>query len=65
MIAPRNPLPVEVEQFVARLTAAAYEVALRHGVRGPFLDLELGLWRALRTAAVEQLAVAEAGAWPR
>ncbi len=36
------------EDLLARLTRAAYEVALRHGVEGPFLDVELEIWRALR-----------------
>jgi len=35
------------EDFVAELTAAAYAVALRHGTRTPWLDLELELWHAL------------------
>ena len=38
------------EAYLARLTTAAYEAALRHGIRGSFADLELSLWRALRTA---------------
>lgn len=38
----------ELEAYAARLTAAAYAVALRHGVRGSFADLELDLWRELR-----------------
>jgi hypothetical protein len=33
--------------LVAELTAAVYPVALRHGVAGKWLDLELDLWRAL------------------
>jgi hypothetical protein len=36
-----------VEDLVAELTAAAYVVALRHGVGHPWLDLELELWHAL------------------
>ncbi len=36
------------EHLLAELTAAAYEVALRHGLRGSFLDVELELWRELR-----------------
>jgi hypothetical protein len=35
------------EDFVAELAAAAYAVALRHGTRTPWLDLELELWHAL------------------
>jgi hypothetical protein len=38
----------EAEAFAARLTRAAYEVALRHGISGPFAELELDLWRELR-----------------
>lgn len=36
------------EAFAADLARAAYEVALRHGIAGPFADLELALWRELR-----------------
>ena len=36
-----------LEDLVAELTAAAYVVALRHGVGNPWLDLELELWQAL------------------
>ncbi len=35
------------EVFAAELTAAAYPVALRHGVGDKWLDLELELWRVL------------------
>ena len=35
--------------FAARITEAAYEVALRHGVQGSFADLELDLWRKIRS----------------
>jgi hypothetical protein len=45
-----NDLPFNnsAEHLVAELTDAAYRVALRHGVRGPFDQLELELWRELR-----------------
>jgi hypothetical protein len=36
------------EDQLAELTTAAYHVALRHGLRAPFIDVELELWRALR-----------------
>jgi hypothetical protein len=36
-----------LEIFAAELTAAAYPVALRHGVGDKWLDLELELWRVL------------------
>ena len=38
----------DAELLLAELTEAAYGVALRHGLKGPFLDVELDLWRALR-----------------
>jgi hypothetical protein len=37
----------EIEDFVGRLTEAAYEVSLRRGFRGSFLELELELWHTL------------------
>ncbi len=36
------------EGLLAELAAAAYGVALRHGLKGPFIDVELELWHALR-----------------
>jgi hypothetical protein len=36
-----------LEALVADLTAAAYLVALRHGLGDRWLDLELELWRVL------------------
>jgi hypothetical protein len=36
-----------LETFAAELTLAAYEVALRTKTWGTWVDLELGLWRAL------------------
>ena len=36
-----------LEAFAAELTRAAYRVALRGRTQGTWLDLELGLWRAL------------------
>jgi hypothetical protein len=46
-----NKTPVNrdalLECFAAELTLAAYRVALRTQTRGTWLDLELGLWRAL------------------
>ena len=43
-----NPTAVS-EEVLAELTSAAYHVVLRHGgVRSPFIDVELDLWRELR-----------------
>jgi hypothetical protein len=36
------------EDEVAEVVSAAYLVALRHGLRAPFIDVELDLWRELR-----------------
>jgi hypothetical protein len=41
------------EELVAQLARAAYLVALKHGVRGPFIDIELELWRELQRVARE------------
>ena len=40
----------EREEFLAELTDAAYRVALQHRFEGSFLDVELDLWKALRSA---------------
>jgi hypothetical protein len=42
-----------LDGLVAQLTEAAYPVALRHGERGSWVDLELDLWRALGQAMQE------------
>ena len=39
-----------VETVAAELTEAAYPVALRHGSKGSWVDLELALWKALGQA---------------
>ena len=40
-------VPPSREQVLANLTNAAYTVALRRGFNGPFVDLELDLWKTL------------------
>jgi len=40
---------IDRETFVAQLATAAYQVALRHGIKGSFAELELAMWRELRT----------------
>jgi hypothetical protein len=42
-------LSTDADELVARLTQAAYEVALRHRSDRPFTGLELALRRELRT----------------
>jgi signal transduction histidine kinase len=37
----------QLENIAAELTSAVYALVLRHGLRVSWLDLELGLWRAL------------------
>jgi hypothetical protein len=39
-----------LQDFAAELTEAAYPVALRRGVGGRWLDLELELWKVLNEA---------------
>jgi hypothetical protein len=41
-------LETDPERLAAELTEAAYSVALRHGIKGTFVELELGLWDAIR-----------------
>lgn len=43
----------QCEDFLAALAEAAYEVALVYGFRGPFPDVQLGLWRTLRRVVRE------------
>ncbi|WP_171475746.1 hypothetical protein [Frigoriglobus tundricola] len=47
-VARRAVLGGDAESLAARLTRAAYEVALRHGPDRPFTELELALWREIR-----------------
>jgi hypothetical protein len=65
MVAPRTDVTTSAEDLLARLTAAAYSVALRHGLKGPFIDVELALWRGLREVLAEELSpvVALPPAW--
>ena len=44
-----NREAVSAEHLLAELAQAAYGVALRHGIKGPFIDVELDLWRELRS----------------
>jgi len=41
-------LQTGLEGLVAELTEAAYGFALRHGFKGSFVEVELGLWEAIR-----------------
>src|SRR5271166_2591846 len=36
-----------LENFAAELTAAVYPIALRHGMAGSWIKVELDLWKAL------------------
>ena len=47
-------LTPEAEALVARLTRAAYDVALRHAPDQPFTELELALWRELRSVYLSE-----------
>lgn len=42
-----------LEDIAAALTNAVYPFVLRHGTRGRWLDVQLGLWRALIGALEE------------
>ncbi len=53
----QRPAAVPSDEFEARrqgllvdLTASAFSVAVRHGIKGAFLEVQLGLYRAFRAA---------------
>jgi hypothetical protein len=48
MVRRAKPSEADFEDFLAELTDTAYRAALRHGLRGSFLDTQLALWRELR-----------------
>jgi hypothetical protein len=39
---------LNAEDRIARLTDAAYRVALQKGISGSFVDVQLGIWSAIR-----------------
>jgi len=51
-----------VDDFVARLSEAAYQVALRHGLRSSFEVIELELWQVIRQTCHENAVLLPAGA---
>jgi hypothetical protein len=38
---------IRLDDFAAQLTLAIYPLTLLHGLKGSWIELELGLWRAL------------------
>jgi hypothetical protein len=59
-------LQTDLEDLVAELTEAAYGVALRHGFKGTFVDVKLGLWRSIRACQgrIEEFASASPSPGP-
>ena len=53
------------EAFLARLTTTAYLVALRHGIKGSFAELELDLWHELRAVWEQDEPTEGADRWRR
>lgn len=53
-----------VEDVLARITISAYEVALRQGFTGSFLDLELALWDELRDVLQKVIGVRKSSQEP-
>jgi hypothetical protein len=43
----RTQEEARIQTFAAELTQTAYPIALKYGVRGSSLDLELEIWKAL------------------
>jgi hypothetical protein len=54
MIQNQSQAHTDTEELIAELARTAYEVALRHGVQGSFLDLELELWQRMRSVVEDQ-----------
>lgn len=50
---------VSPENFLAHLTDAAYQVALKHGLQVPFIKVELDLHQALRKIIDQDMLVSE------
>jgi len=48
MLGGSDGLRTDRKSFLATLTDAAYRTALVSGLRGSFIDLEIGLWNAFR-----------------
>jgi hypothetical protein len=53
-----TPWMGETEDILADLADAAYQVLLRHGMRGSFLEAELELWHQLRSTYYRQTVAA-------
>jgi hypothetical protein len=51
------------EALLSQLTDAAYRVALRHGIKGSFIDFQLELWQKLREVLAAK--AAEGDRWQR
>jgi len=51
--APERKRDLQLENFAANLTDAAYRVALQHGVGDRWIELQVNLWGAM-TEAIEQ-----------
>jgi len=51
-----NPEP-SAEAFLAELTDAAYRVALKHGFKSNFIDVQLDLWSALDQVIRKELSL--------
>jgi hypothetical protein len=56
----RLQLDPGVEEFLAELTDAAYQVALKNGIVGSFINVQLGLWSALRGVVARRACANEA-----
>jgi hypothetical protein len=51
---------VSPQAFLGQITDAAYRVALKHGLKDPFIDVELDLYDALRKVMAETIEVSPA-----
>jgi hypothetical protein len=49
MLQGKNGQLGKLEDLLAEVAAATYRLAVRHGSKGAFIDVELDLWQALNT----------------
>jgi hypothetical protein len=48
-------VPSDAEEVIAEVTEIAYQALLRDGLQGPFIDVELRLWREIRDTYYKRL----------
>ena len=55
VLAQAGDVPSDAEEVIAEVTEIAYQALLRDGLQGPFIDVELRLWREIRDTYYRRL----------